>query len=247
MTTRSLDHLIGLSSPERAEIEDRIEVFEAIWQRGEFPAIAEPYRICGVLLTAGLLSVLSFGDVIRELLRQTPPDLGTSLLAGALIAVVGIGAILLADGFVFKRKGAGANDSRFVGIVQRQWFTIALMLLMAGLCIWVGEFGAHASHADRFGTGLDRWTAAVAMPTIAINGALIAFAIWLIRAGLREDLGRLFGAGVLLFLLWAVFRYIDLFAGIGGMLGASLLFFLCGAALFGMARFWTQRREASHV
>ncbi len=141
---------------------------------------------------------------------------------------------------MFKRKGARANGFRFAGILRRQWFTTALMLLMGALCIWVGEFGAHASHADR-------WTAAVAVPTFAINGALVVFAIWLIRAGLGEDRGRLFGAGVLLFLLWAIFRYIDLFAGIGGMLGASLLFFLCGATLFAMARFWTQRREASRV
>ena len=39
------------------------------------------------------------------------------------------------------------------------------------------------------------------------------------------DRGRLFAAGVFVFLLWAVFRYIDLFAGVGGMLGASLMFF----------------------
>jgi hypothetical protein len=48
-------------------------------------------------------------------------------------------------------------------------------------------------------------------------------------------------------LLWAVFRYADLFTGVGGMLGASLMFFLCGAALFGMARFWAHRKELGHA
>jgi hypothetical protein len=98
-----------------------------------------------------------------------------------------------------------------------------------------------------YGSDLERWTAAVILPTIATNIALIVFAIWLIRAGLREDRGTLFAAGVSVFLSWAVFRYADLFTGVGGMLGASLMFFLCGAALFGMARFWAHRKELGHA
>ncbi|HEV8066785.1 MAG TPA: bifunctional serine/threonine-protein kinase/formylglycine-generating enzyme family protein [Planctomycetaceae bacterium] len=40
MTTRSLDHLKGLTSQQRAEVEDRIEEFEQAWRRGERPPIA---------------------------------------------------------------------------------------------------------------------------------------------------------------------------------------------------------------
>ena len=211
--------------------------------------MAEPYRVYGVLLTAGVLSVLSFGDFIRELLRQAPPGIGSSVLAGSLIAAVGIGAIALADGLLFKAEAdpSGSKGSPFLRIVGRQWLAAVLILLMAGLCVWVGVFNTPvpANQIDR--GQLDNWTAAVLVPTVATNMALIVFAIWLMRTGLREDRGRLFAAGVLVFLLWAVFRYVDLFAGVGGMLGASLMFFLCGAALFGMARFWSHRKEVGHA
>jgi hypothetical protein len=212
--------------------------------------MAVPYRLYGVLLTAGVLSVLSFGDFIRELLRQTPPGMTVSVLAGSLIATIGVGSVALADRLAFKAGNAntiGSNDVLFLDIVRRQWLTAALMLLMAALCVWVGFFGTPVSTSHFYGSDLERWTAAVILPTIATNIAMIVFAIWLIRAGLREDRARLFAAGVLVFLLWAVFRYADLFAGVGGMLGASLMFFLCGAALFGMARFWTRRKEIGHV
>ena len=57
------------------------------------------------------------------------------------------------------------------------------------------------------------------VPTVLANLALVAVSIWLMQVGLREDRGRPFSAGVLLFLLWAVLRYIDLFGDFGGMLG----------------------------
>ena len=110
----------------------------------------------------------------------------------------------------------------------------------------LASLASNPSSAD-FRSQLDHWTAPVLVPVIAMNIAMIGFAIWLIRTGLRDDRGRLFAAGVLFLLLWAVFRYIDLFAGVGGMLGASLMFFACGAALFGMARFWSHRKEMVHA
>ncbi len=122
-----------------------------------------------------------------------------------------------------------------------------VMLLMAALALWGGllktpspTYGYNSNH-------LSSWTSAVIIPAVACNLALIALAIWLIRTGLNRDRGKLFAAGVFLFLLWAVCRYIDLFAGVGGMLGASLMFFLCGTALFAMARFWSHRKEMVHV
>jgi hypothetical protein len=76
---------------------------------------------------------------------------------------------------------------------------------------------------------------------------MIVLALWLMRVGLREDQSLPFAAGVLYFLLWAVLRYADLFAGVGGMLGASLMFLLCGVGLFAVARFWHKRKEIGHV
>ena len=79
------------------------------------------------------------------------------------------------------------------------------------------------------------------------NLALVAVSIWLMQVGLREDRGLPFSAGVLLFLLWAVLRYIDLFGDFGGMLGASLMFFLCGAALFAIGQYWRRRKVVRHA
>ncbi len=73
------------------------------------------------------------------------------------------------------------------------------------------------------------------LPTIVANVAMIFLAFWLMGVGLREDRGQPFAAGVVYFLLWAVVRYVDLFGDFGGMLGAALMFFLCGGALFGVA------------
>ena len=58
---------------------------------------------------------------------------------------------------------------------------------------------------------------------------------------------RLFAAGVLYFLTWTIFRYIDLFGERGGMLGAALMFFLCGAGLWALATFWGKRKEIRHA
>ena len=81
--------------------------------------------------------------------------------------------------------------------------------------------------------------------TIAANIAMVAIALWLIRFGLTEDLSRPFGAGVVYLLLWALLRYVDLFGAFGGMLGASLMFFLCGGALMAVALYWRKRKAVS--
>ncbi len=84
------------------------------------------------------------------------------------------------------------------------------------------------------------------LPTIVANAAMILLAFWLMGVGLREDRGRPFAAGVLYFLIWSVARYVDLFGDFGGMLGAALMFFLCGGALFGVAFYWRNRRQKQH-
>ena len=90
-----------------------------------------------------------------------------------------------------------------------------LLALMAFLAIW--NSNVTPAGPRYYYSGIDRWTPAVLLPTLLTNIALIALAIHLIRVGLNEDRGRPFTFGVLLFLLWAVLRYVDLFAGVGGM------------------------------
>jgi uncharacterized membrane protein len=85
------------------------------------------------------------------------------------------------------------------------------------------------------------------LPTVLVNVAMVAGAFWLMQLGLQEDRGRPFGAGVLYFLLWAVLRYVDLFGDFGGMLGAAMMFLLCGGALYGVARYWQGRKEVRYA
>jgi hypothetical protein len=85
------------------------------------------------------------------------------------------------------------------------------------------------------------------IPTLTANAAMVALALWLITIGLREERGMPFAAGVLYFLFWIVIRYIDLFGEIGGMLGASLLFFICGCVLLGVVVFWRNRKRVQYA
>lgn len=113
--------------------------------------------------------------------------------------------------------------------LSRQAIPLGIALLMALLPLL-----AAASHSS-------------VVPTVLINLAMLGGAFWLMQIGLREDRGRPFGAGVLYFLLWAVLRYVDLFGNFGGMRGAALMFFLCGGALFGVARYWQGRKEVRYA
>ena len=92
-----------------------------------------------------------------------------------------------------------------------------------------------------------KWTYPILAPMIIVNILMVAFSIWLMRIGMKNDRAGIFAVGVAYFLLWAVMRYFDLFNGIGGMLGAAMLFSTCGVVLYGVARLWQRRREISHV
>ena len=83
----------------------------------------------------------------------------------------------------------------------------------------------------------------VLLPTILANVAMLALAFWLMLVGLREERAIPFTGAVLYFLLWALMRYIDLFSNAGGMLGASCMFFVTGAVIFGAALFWHRYKK----
>ncbi len=196
---------------------------------------AIPYRLYGVLLSAGVLVVLSFYGFQRDMGRAGAPqgDLRETLA----IAVVSLATIAVTALARSQHAGYGRLTVLMREILRRQWYPAALVLCMAFSAVWQSLF--------RTGGGV-AWQTALP-PTVLANLAMIAGAIWLMRIGLREDRGRPFAAGVLQFLLWAVLRYIDLFGDFGGMLGAALMFFLCGAALSGLALYWRRRREIRHA
>lgn len=179
---------------------------------------AIPYRHYGSLLVGGALVPLSFYDLNKHLVGES-----LNLIAPpALLAVLALAIVL------------GTNDRRT--IPTRQLIPVGLVLLMALL-----PLAATLSRS----MGGDK-TAALVL-TVLVNVAMVAGAFWLMQVGLREDRGRPFGAGVLYFLLWSVLRYVDLFGDFGGMLGAALMFFMCGGALYAVGRYWQGRKEVRYA
>lgn len=195
----------------------------------------QTYRFWGILLAGGALVPLSFYAFNREVLRDGPSMSGLyqTLAIGALAVVI------LVISWIMSQRAGGPAVSIVDGVkafLQRQWLPIALLLLMVVMSLW--ETISRVS-------GVKDQTAIVL--TVLANLAMLGCGLWLIALGLREDRGRPFAAGVFYFLLWAVLRYADLFGDYGGMLGAALMFFLCGAALFGVALFWRKRKGARHA
>lgn len=193
----------------------------------EGSAMAIPYRLYGAALVAGTLIPLSYFQFNKHVGGRA------SGLQGLYqtLAIVGLAVVVLAEVIVAQRRsrpdpGPLADDLR--ALARRQWLPCGVIVALAGLGLWDATDGSPL------------------VPTMVANAGMVVLALWLIQVGLREDRGAPFAAGVIYFLLWAVLRYIDLFGSFGGMLGAALVFFLCGATLFGVAYFW-RRRKAVHL
>lgn len=208
--------------------------------------LAMPYRLYGVLITAGVLVPLSHANMIHHLLGHGSAT--ENYVAGLVIALIGAVAALVV--VLLQQRDATAHSgakTSFAAVIGRQWLPLCLVLLLAGLCFWSGAFDLHNASYGGYHSysarNLANWTPQVLAPVALVNVMMIALAFWLMRVGLREDRTGPFAAGVLYFLLWAVLRYADLFSGVGGMLGASVMFLLCGIGLFAVARFWLHRKE----
>ena len=182
---------------------------------------ALPYRFFGTALTAGVLVPLSFHEFAHELERESESKalLGTVALAAVVLVMP-----ILVTAARRARSGAPAGIEALLAMARQRWFPAALVLFMVIIqCASAAQIGS-------------------VLTAILANVGMVVLAFWLMQTGLREDRGRPFTAGVLYFLLWAILRYVDLFGDMGGMIGAALMFFLCGAGLFGVAMFWRRRK-----
>ena len=191
---------------------------------------AIPYRYYGGMIVGGVLVPLSFHKFNQYLM----PEWRALVLPPAVLAVVAVAIVLLA-----RRTGrSGDSPGNHPGwmVAGRQTIPLGISLLMVILPM-IAATGRTPGGAQ----------SAAAMPTLLVNVAMVAGAFWLMQIGLREDRGRPFAAGVLYFLLWSVLRYVDLFGDFGGMLGAAMMFFMCGGALFGVARYWQGRKEVRYA
>ena len=190
--------------------------------------LAIPIRVLGVLMAGGALIPLSFADFHHHFGGDRHGIVGLSvfliLIAGTIVLCV-----------FLKSTTAGVPSTAFdrlSRIVRRQWFPVAL-----ALCVALMAF-SYGFNSD----GVVSWL----VPTLVSNVAMIACGIWLMRVGLRDERHQPFFAGILYLFLWAILRYVDLFGENGGMIGAAIMFFLCGGALFGLALFWHRRKEVRH-
>jgi hypothetical protein len=196
----------------------------------EDSVMAVPYRFYGSLLVAGVLVPLSYHAFNREVHSS---EVAWGLLVE--IVVIAIIALLLvvAAGEVQRWSSASKRAGNWVEDLvlanRRRALPLGLTLFFVLLAFW------------------QVFLREPIIPTVLANLAMIALAIWLMQLGLRENRGLPFAAGVLYFLLWTVLRYIDLFSDFGGMVGAALMFLLCGATLFGLAMYWRRRTEVRHV
>lgn len=186
-----------------------------------------PHRFFGVGLAGGALMALSFHDFNKHAIQNIMPANLALEMAGALV----VGLLLMIANADLDRRRTGRARSLWEAVIEerRRWFPRGLLFLFALLGFW------KATLAEPL------------LTTIGANVAMIALAFWLMRIGLTEDRGKPFTVGVTYFLIWATIRYIDLFGDFGGMPGAALMFSLCGALLFGVARFWSTRKAAQHA
>jgi uncharacterized membrane protein len=191
------------------------------------------YRLWGMLIAGITLAIVSFHGFNADVFRDREAFLSGLLQTGIILVATGL-TIALAV-FLQRREMGEANPfvDRLQDFAARQWLPIGIPVVMAFMASWQALW----SNFDTAGL-------AALVPTILANAALIAAAFWLMRIGLHEERGFPFTMGVGMFLLWACVRYADLFGNMGGMLGASLMFFLCGASLFGVAVYWRKRKEA---
>jgi uncharacterized membrane protein len=199
-------------------------------------SLARPCRVVGMLLFGTMLLYYSGYD-------QSEPRLPDSValhwiewlcLAAAVVCAL-IGGLIRYRKYpgrvrAFSGKIARQVRKYFVGWANRDAVEATVFLLTITVI---------SCFRDAVGSKLISLTLA--------NIAVLALAFRLMAAGLREDNSSPFWAGIVYFVLWSFLRYIDLFGDFGGMLGASLLFMLCGLVLVLAGLFWSKRRRFDHA
>ena len=210
--------------------------------------MAAPFYTLGVGMVLVALVPLSFADY-QCFYRSGIESTDLKIYAGICFILAGL---ICALGLAYRAQKKSVRQSGTALSFSSQLVPLAIPLAIIGamgfLCIWHGIIDVHGmSYHYYYGDSPLKWTYPILVPVIIVNVLMVAFAVWLMRIGMKDDRGKIFALGVAYFLLWAVMRYFDLFSGIGGMLGAAMLFLLCGVVLYGVARLWQRRKEISHV
>ncbi|MFP4611599.1 MAG: DUF2157 domain-containing protein [Thiohalophilus sp.] len=172
-------------------------------------AVAGP----AVLVLVGIMYLMTFGDVIPELLDiEFEHPVPASYFVGTL--VVSQAAFF---GLLYLR--------RLNGLLWLSELTVVLALLPSVIA-WV--------------SGQDRVDTAADIVALSLNLVLLALSVWMMIDGARHANRRHMVQGSILFALLAVARYTDLFES---LIARALVFLLVGAALFAVSHFYQRNKK----
>jgi len=181
----------------------------------------------GMLATWPLLCIFSFYDIQKEITERIKPEHvpGYATLDGMLFFLVGIIILLIFSISALSKRNFNSIYSKEMVLA----FAILTQLSLApAISFFFGSYFAFTM-------------------VLITNGLMLGYAAVMMDDGLKSKSSPRFFLGVGSFLLWTIVRYFDLFGNSGGMLGASLLFFLSSITLIGLAFFWGKRKATFHV
>lgn len=194
-----------------------------------------PYRFWGVVMVSGILLAMGSYGFWQGLSHWQPDWDFESRWQPIVTEIIASFSLLgLSAGLLFAIRGFGAfalqGEAAELDSARRRWFAISLVGSLMFMSIW-----SLAIPDETIATGL---------PIVLANVVTLGMAMYLVKVGEQEERTRPFAAGILMFLLWALIRYIDLFGESGGMLGAAIVFALCGGGLVVVGNFWSRKRKA---
>ena len=181
----------------------------------------------GLIATWPLLCIFSFYDFQKEIIERSKLEhiKGYAAFDGSLFFLLGITILIVYSLTALSKRN-------FKSIYSKEMILAFAILTQLSLAPVISFF---------FGSNF------VFTMVLIANGLMLGYAAVMMDAGLKSNSSARFFLGVGSFLLWTIVRYFDLFGDFGGMLGASLLFFLSSIALIGLAFFWRKRKAAFHV
>lgn len=206
-------------------------LFALYWLAGMAIGIKEKLAfVCsqlGLIATWPMLCIFSSYAFQKGITERIKPEHnhGYAVLDGVLMFLVGITILL-----VYSRSTFSKTHSKFVS--TKELVLAFAILIQLSLAPAISFFF--------------RSDFSLVLVLIA-NVLMLGYSAVMMEEGLKTNSSPKFFLGVGSFLLWTIVRYSDLFGDFGGMLGASLLFFLSSLALIGLAFFWRKRKASFHV
>jgi len=187
---------------------------------------AQFFTVCGTLLLGFAMIPYSFHRVWEHLYIRCDIPLFLLICFGSFLFV-----LLTVWGLSLKKGTAFLRETAFLFVLG---VYLAFMLLCAS---------CHEVLLDLKTVPAEYLLALTFLHNIFMMG----LGLYFLNLGLHRVLTASFIFGVLYFILWAVLRYADLFGEAGGMLGAAVIFFVCGLFLCGVSWKFARKKQAQNT